>query len=128
MKHILSFLFALTLFTTASAQRYTTSSVSVYKQLYSNKYTLVETNPNAELVWEVTDEAIYRNSLMGPENWTVKKVIRVGKNKKYMLDAWDVDIIWLIVEGNYVYLYENNGQTKRAFRIIKREALRALSR
>lgn len=109
------------------AQRYTTVSSVEYQKIYSGKYSHVSTTPSFEITWEITPTKIYRVYVGNEDNWNVSKVQTVGKVKKYIIDAWGMDDIWLTVEGDFVVLYEKSGQTKRTFRIAKKEPLRVLA-
>ena len=127
MKHTLLVAALLLLSLLTKAQRYTTASVAEYQKIYSGKYSHVQTTPSLEIIWEITPTKIYRDYIASLDNWDVSKVQMVGKTKRYILDAWGLDDIWLTVEGDYVVLYEKGGQTKRTFRIIKKEPLKVLA-
>lgn len=110
-----------------SAQTYThyvTNSGTVYQRLSGKGYTKVDRALDVVLTWDIAPEGkIYRESIAGVEEWVVNKEAVVNGIKRYYLDALlsDPEDNWVSIEGDYVVLYENAGQTKRTFPITKRQ-------
>ncbi len=122
MKYFILPFIATMLWTTSFAQTYTTNSVSEYDQVYGKKFTFVKTTLHVECTWEVSDKMFYRDCFNNGAYWTVADVIKLPNGKKYVMDAHGLDNTWVIVDGSgFIQLFEDNGQTLRKFKIIKKE-------
>ncbi|MBX2907220.1 MAG: hypothetical protein KF744_14340 [Taibaiella sp.] len=120
---ILSIVALVTLSFTASAQRYVTSSISEYQQLYGKKYTLVKTVLYEEYIFEFSKERAYSDFFASCSRNKVLKITKTGNETKYLLEPLTCipeQPYTIAVNGDFVICYRRNGQTMFKLKIIKK--------
>lgn len=122
MKYILTGLLLVCYFG-ASAQTYSTKTVSIYQKVFSEKYSYIETDVNASCYWEFTDTQMYRSCGLSSGDggkMSITKLVNLTKGKKYIVDSREMDDGWFVVDDTFIIMYEDNGATMRKFKISKK--------